>query len=447
MSSRKMLRRRFFQSVGAGAAASATLPFLTHSASRAQEEFPKRFIVMFTANGTIPWEWSPDGGETDFRLKRILEPLEAHRNDLLILDGIDMTSARNGPGDGHQTGMGHMLTANELLPGSTGGGCGSCGPVSWAASISIDQLIANTIGQDNRFRSLELGVRSPNNANIWTRMSYTGPSEPLPPERDPYAVFSRVFGNIDDLMFGDPRRELMERLVVDRIQADYQSLRSRVGTDDRERIERHIEGIDAIARRLDNPSTLGAACVAPEHTGGLNPDRASDMPAVGQLQIDNLVMSLACDLTRVASLQWGGSVSNLTFPWLGFNDRHHDLSHEGDGNADAVDKLVRINRWYAEQFGYLIERLRSIPEGDGTLLDNTVVVWTNELGKGNSHTRDNMPCVIAGQGGGVVRTGRCLKFDRRSHADLWTALAQGYGADVQTFGNPGYNDRPLTEIG
>ena len=133
MSSRKMLRRRFFQSVGAGAAASATLPFLTHSASRAQEEFPKRFIVMFTANGTIPWEWSPDGGETDFRLKRILEPLEVHRNDLLILDGIDMTSARNGPGDGPSAGYGthahrqraatrrHRRWLWKLRPGELGG--------------------------------------------------------------------------------------------------------------------------------------------------------------------------------------------------------------------------------------------------------------------------------------------------------------------------------------
>ena len=100
-----------------------------------------------------------------------------------------------------------------------------------------------------------------------------------------------------------------------------------------------------------------------------------------------------------------------------------------------------------EQFAYLVQRMKEIPEGNGTLLDNTVFVWTNELGKGNSHTRDNMPCVIAGRGGGVARTGRCLKFDRRSHADLWTAIGQGYGAEIQTFGNPAYNDQPLSEIG
>jgi hypothetical protein len=422
--------------VGAGAAA---LPLLGHqSATQAGSAFPKRFVVFFTANGTIPDEWRPDGGETDFGLRRILEPLEPHRNDLLILDGIDMVSARNGPGDGHQQGMGHMLTANELLPGDVMGGCDSCAPVSWAASISIDQRIANQISDGTRFRSLELGVKTPNNANVWTRMCYTGASEPLPPERNPYAAFDRVFGDLDPTGFGDPRREFMRRQVVDHVYEDYQSVRGQLGRDDRSRIERHIEGIDSIARRLDDPTALGASCNAPIHETGLDPNSDDHFPMIGQLQMDNLVMSMACDLTRVGSIQWGASVSQQVLPWLGFNDRHHDLSHEGDGNADAKEKLIQINRWYAEQFAYLIQKMKEIPEGDGTMLDNTCIVWTNELGKGNSHTRNDMPCVIAGSAGGYFRTGRCLRFAEESHSNLWVSMAQAYGVETDTFGNPEY---------
>jgi hypothetical protein len=439
-------RRNFLRACGVGAGA-LSLPLLgAQQTSHAGGTFPKRFVVVFTANGTIPSAWSPTGGESDFTFGRILEPLTPFKDKVIVVDGIDMVSARNGPGDGHQQGMGHMLTANELLPGDTMGGCESCAPVSWAASISIDQLIANQIGEGTSFRSLELGVGSPDHGDIWTRMCYRDAGDPLPPEKNPYRVFDRVFAGLDPSSVGDQRRDFMRRQVIDHVYADYRTVRDRLGTDDRSRIERHIEGLDAIAARLDMPSGLGAACRPPALTAGLDPNSTDDFPAIGELQMQNLAMAFACDLTRVATIQWGASVSQQAFPWLGFGDRHHDLSHEGDSNADAVEKLIQINRWYAEQFAYLCAQLDAIPEGDGTLLDNTCIVWTNELGKGNSHTRDNMPCVIAGGAGGSLRTGRWLQYRERSHADLWTTLAQVYGVEISTFGNPRYNTSTMSEL-
>jgi hypothetical protein len=439
-------RRNFLRATAAGAGALA-LPLLgAQPKGRAGGTFPKRFVVVFTANGTIPSAWRPTGTESDFTFGRILAPLNDFKDRVIVVDGIDMVSARNGPGDGHQQGMGHMLTANELLPGDTMGGCAECPPVSWAASISIDQLIANQIHGGRPFRSLELGVGSPNHGDIWTRMCYRGASDPLPPEKDPYRVFDRVFAGLDPMSVGDQRRTFMRRQVIDHVYADYTNVRDRLGRDDRLRIERHIEGIDAIAARLDNPTGLGASCRAPALTGGLDPNSTDDFPQIGELQMQNLAMAFACDLTRVASIQWGASVSQQSFPWLGFGDRHHDLSHEGDSNADAVEKLTQINTWYAEQFAYLLRQLDAIPEGDGTLLDNTCIVWTNELGKGNSHTRDNMPCVIAGSAGGALRTGRWLQYETRSHADLWTTLAQVYGCEISTFGNPRYNTGTMAEL-
>ena len=147
-------------------------------------------------------------------------------------------------------------------------------------------------------------------------------------------------------------------------------------------------------------------------------------------------MALACDLTRVGSIQWSRSVSNTAFTWLGINEGHHDLSHEGDGNADAVAKIVQVNRWYAEQFAYFLDQLKAIPEGDGTMLDNTVVLWCNELGQGNSHTRKDVPLIVAGNAGGHFSTGKYLQFDAHSHNDLLISLCHAMGYPVATFGDP-----------
>jgi len=427
---------------GAGAAA---LPLLTSGGSRAANGFPDRFIVFFSPNGTIPNEWRPDGGETDFTLRRILAPLERHRDKLLILDGLDMRSTSAGPGDGHQKGMGHMLTGRELLPGDVGGGCDSCAPVSWASGISVDQQIANQIAGDTAFRSLELGVRCGNSSNVWTRMSYRGASEPLPPEDDPYAVFERVFGELTGDPFGLERRLAMRQSVVDYLHQDYGDLQSRVAREDSLRMEQHIDGIRDIERRLSS-GALGASCVAPDLGGRIDTGDSDNMPAVGQMQMDMTAMALACDLTRVVSIQWTKSVGGAPSPWLGISDGHHGISHEGDGNADAVEKLVQINTWYAEQYAYLLDQLASIPEGDGTLLDNTCVLWINELGKGNSHTRNDVPIVLGGSAGGYFRTGRCLRYDDTPHNDLLVTLTNAYGVEQDTFGDTRFCNGPLPEL-
>jgi hypothetical protein len=442
----QLTRRGFVKGLAAAGAGAAAMPLLTSGgATRAANGFPNRFMVFFSPNGTIPNEWRPDGGETDFTMRRILAPLEAHREHLLILDGLDMRSTSAGPGDGHQKGMGHMLTGRELLPGDTGGGCDTCAPVSWASGISVDQQIANQIAGDTAFRSLELGVRNGNSSNVWTRMSYRGASEPLPPEDDPYAVFERVFGDLGEDPFGLERRRAMRQSVVDYLHQDYGELSSRVAREDALKMEQHIEGIRDIERRLTS-GNLGASCVAPDLGTRIDLGEIENMPAIGRMQMDMATMALACDLTRVVSLQWTNSVGGAASPWLDISDGHHALSHEGDSNTDAVDKLVRINTWYAEQFGYLIEQLASIPEGDGTLLDNTCILWINELGKGNSHTRNDVPIVMAGSAGGALRTGRCLRYGDKPHNDLLLTLTNVYGVEQDTFGDARYCNGPMNDL-
>lgn len=437
-------RRAFAKSVGLGALA---LPYVAslRSRTRAQEgEIPKRLLVFFSPNGSVRENWRPSGGERDFALSTILQDLEPFKDRLTIIDGLDMRSTRFGPGDGHQMGMGHMLTATDLLPGDTMGGCDSCAPVSWAGGISIDQKIANHIGTTTPFRSVELAAR-PGGSNVWTRMAYAGPGEPIPPEDDPYRAFERLFADLEVDPGGAARRQLLQGSVLDAVQADFSSLQRRLGREDRERLQIHLDVISDLETRLASAGTIGAACEAPMLGDRIDPTRDENFPMTVDLQMDIITAAFACDLTRVGSLQWNRSVGNVAFPWIGVPDRHHDLSHEGDGNADAMNKITEINRWYAGKLAELCARLDAIPEPGGTLLDNTLIIWVNELGRGNSHTRNDLPIVMAGSAGGAFDTGRYLQMDR-SHADWLRTLAIGFGLPDEPFGRPDVNEGALTTL-
>lgn len=434
-------RRRAF--LGAAGATAITLPFWRALRGEAQgATYPKRLLLVFSPNGTWPGEFFPDGGERDFSFRRILAPLEPYRNKVMVLEGVHQRITSVGPGDGHQKGMGCLWTGVELLPGSTMGGCDSCPPVSFPGGPSVDQHVALAIGNETPFRSVELGMDNGNNENVWTRMIYDRPGNPLPPEDDPLQAFGRLFGNLEqDPTEGDRLRTLRQS-VLDFAQEDFQRLSPRLGTADRQRLDSHLTSVRELERRLQAMPNIGASCVIPNipDPGALNDD--DNNPAVLQAMTDMTVMAFACDLTRVASLQWNNSVGQSSFPWLGFNDRHHDLSHEGDSNGEAVEKIIRINEWYAEQFAELLRQLDSIPEGDGTLLDNTLVVWGNELGKGNSHTRNNIPWVLAGGGAGAIEMGRYLSFDGASHCDLLTSICHAFGVE-ESFGDSRFANGPL----
>jgi hypothetical protein len=437
-------RRHFLGGLGATALYSSLL-----HAGRARAQaaaFPKRLILMFSPDGTIPSQWGATGTRFDFKLNRILKPLEPHQSSLIVTSGIDMASAYSGPGDGHQQGMGHLFTGVELLPGTIRGGDPTLAGASFSSGISVDQEVANKIGADNRFRSVELGVLVRAEEDTWTRMSSRGSNQPLPPENDPARVFARVFGSLGTDPTGEEKRRALRQSVLDFVHSEFATARKRVGKDAQQKLERHEDQLRDLENRLQSPTTIGATCTQPVLGTTLDARNPANAPALGKLQTDLLVMALACDLTRVGSIMWTNSVGNITYPWLGINDRHHDLSHEPDSNADAQEKLVRINTWYAEQLAYLLSRLSAVPEGDGTLLDNTLVVWGNELGRGNAHTRDDIPFLLAGKAGGSVRTGQYLKFDKRPHNDLLTSMCRAVGLDNQSFGDARFNTGPIMEI-
>jgi hypothetical protein len=426
---------------GRGAAAAAAGS--TGTQTRAATTIPKRIVIMFSADGTIHPSWVPTGTESSFTLSPILMPLQPHQADIMVLDGITVEAALHGPGDDHQKGMGCMLTGTELLDGPFVGGNG--GSAGFAGGISIDQQIANAVGQTTKFKSLEFGVKV-EGSTVWDRMSYTGSNQPNPPESNPFAMFTRAFGDLGADPLGLAKLAAQRKSVLDAVASDYQSLSARVGADDKQKLDAHLAAIRDIEMRLMSGGQLGAACVKPMPGAMFDYMATANYEQAGHLQMDLLVMALACDLTRVASLQWSSSVSDIPFSWLGITEGHHSLSHEADDNAAAQAQLVQINNWYAKQFAYLLAKMKTIPEGSGTMLDNTVVLWCNELAKGNVHSHQPLPLVLAGKCGGAIRPGRFLTYTNTPHNNLLVSLMNAMDVPGNTFGNPAYCTGPLGNL-
>lgn len=427
---RPVLSRR--RLLGGLAGAAALAPFLPVSEARAATGPIKRLILLFSACGTIAPNWEPTGTKKDFKLGPILAPLAPHQADLIVLKGLRILPG--GPGSNHMQGAGKIWTGSALLPGNefSGGGGASSG---WGGGPSIDQLILDRTAPGTPFGSLELGVRT-GAADVRSRQCYRAANEPLPAEDNPYKVFARLFGD-----FGADKAAL-EKLfkrrqsVLDHVKAELDAMAPRHGAADRHKLEQHLEHIRAIEKRLTQDHDYAAACVAPKLAPDVAWSAMNAFPKVSRMQIDLMVMALTCDMTRIASLAWNHATSGQKFSWLGIDETHHDLSHRGDGDVDAQTKLTQINAWHAGEVAYLIDRLKSIPEGDGTLFDSTLIVWGNELGKGNNHSLKDIPFVLAGSAGGSLVTGRFHKFTERAHNRLLVEIGRAFGvADLDSFGD------------
>jgi hypothetical protein len=423
-------RRAFIRDLGLGTAA---LPFILNLPSLGfanQQARKRRLVVMFSPDGVIPSTFWPDEEGDEFTLKESLSPLEPLKDRTLILHGV--CDKIRGDGDNHMRGIGCLLTGVELFPGNIQGG--SHTPAGWASGVSIDQEIKNFLQADpasrTRFGSLEFGVMVPDRADTWTRMVYAGPNKPLTPIDDPYQMFSKLYGRTKD-------RESL-RSILDDLQDDLRKVESRVSPADRQLLEEHATFVREMEQELKEAGSQGVGHAVPELEPGIKEEN-DNIPRISKMQIDLMVNSFAADFARVATLQYTNSVGQAKMRWIGVDEGQHELSHKPDSDKDAQDKLTRINKWYCEQLAYLAKRLAETPEpgGEGSLLDNTTIVWTNELGKGNSHTLDNIPWVLVGEGLGF-RMGRSLKYPKLPHNRLLMALAHGMGHRIERFGNPDF---------
>lgn len=431
---------------GARAAGGAALPTRSRAtAVLTPDGFPRRFVAVFSANGTenTYGTWRPTGSETVFQLSEILAPLEPHKPKIIILDGVSMESGYAGPGDAHQRGMGSMLTGRPLLEGSFPGNNGAF--AGYASGISIDQEIANHVGDTTKFRSLELGVQSIG-STVLARMAYLGTNQPLPYEKNPGAVYARAFADLVTDPAEAMRQQLRRRTVLDAVADDYTALLPKLGAADRQKLDQHLTAVRDIEQRLGMGGGVGGQCQQPL-LASFDYNDPLLYPEAGRLQMDLLAMALACDLTRVSTVMFHRANVNLPLPHLGITEGHHDLSHHGDSDVVANQQLTKINKFYAEQFAYLVGKLAAIPEGAGTVLDHSIVLWCNEQGKGNNHSKKILPWVIAGSGGGVFRTGRWIKYTGSPpHNNLFVSFLNAFGIETNTFGDPMFCTGPLGQL-
>ena len=427
--SSKIFRREFLRGAGSFALA---FPGLSswHGLNWAIPDLhsgkKKRLVVMFSPNGMVREGFWPKTEGSDFEMDQVLKPLETLREKTLVVHGI--CNKVRGDGDNHMRGMSCLLTGNELFPGNIQGG--SDKPAGWAKGISIDQEIKRFLqanqATSTRFGTLEFGVRVPHKADPWTRMVYAGPNQPIAPIADPYRMYEKMYGNVKD------RENLLS--VLNMVREDMQLSGGRVDEQDRHLLQAHGKYIGQMEQELENrdePSYLAAPVELPKNVG--NSD--DDMPTLSKMQIDLLVNGFENDLNRISTLQYTQSVGQSKMKWLDISEGHHTLSHDPDGKKVTQDKLRRINTWYCEQLAYLCKKLETTkePGTNESMLDNTLVVWTNELGHGNSHTLDNLPMVLVGGGFGF-EMGRFAKVKNVTTSRLWMAIAHAMGHQIDSFG-------------
>jgi hypothetical protein len=427
---RTSTRREFIRDLGIGGAA---LPFVLNLPSLGfanQQRRKQRLVVMFSPNGVVPTAFWPDGEGKLTAFKESLKPLLPFKDKTLVLHGL--CDKVRGDGDNHMRGIGCLLTGGELFPGNIQGG--SHTPAGWAKGISIDQEIKNHLQKDpatrTRFGSLEFGVMVPDRADTWTRMVYAGPNKPLAPIDDPYQMFAKLYGRVKD-------QESLKS-ILDDLQDDLRKVEAKVSAEDRRLLEEHATFVREMEQELKATTDKGVGHAVPKLEQGVKKEK-DNIPRTSKMQIDLMVNSFAADFSRIATLQFTNSVGQARMRWLKISESHHELSHKPDNDRESQDKLVRINQWYCEQLAYLARRLAETPEpgGGGSLLDNTLLVWTNELGKGNSHTLDNIPFVLVGNGLGF-RMGRSIRYPKVPHNRLLLSLAHGMGHPIKQFGNPNF---------
>lgn len=449
---RRETRREFLMHTGISAAAANLvmgLPTLgwSHESGLSSENAAvrkQRIVVVFSPNGVIPKHFWPEEVGENFQLKRILEPLSEFKSRMMTLNGV--CNKIQGDGDGHMKGMGCLLTGIELFPGDVQGGSDT--PAGWSQGISVDQCIKNHLQSNpvtqTRFGSLEFGVMVPERADTWTRMSYAGANQPVAPIDDPYQMFDKLYGKTKN-------RELLAS-VLDGLSEDFRKVEQLVSQEDRHLLQDHLVMVREVEKELQTELARKEQQADVGHAVPQLPpnvaEKNDNIPTITKMQMDLLVNSFTADFARVATFQITNSVGQPRMKWLGINEGHHGLSHEPDTNEEAYEKLIKINTWYCEQVAYLAKRLDEIPEpgGEGSMLDNTTIIWTNELGKGNSHTRKNIPFVLVGGGLGF-KMGRAMKFDMVPHNRLLMSLCEAMGCPQESFGNPNFcGDGGLTGL-
>jgi hypothetical protein len=434
---RRIHRRAVLRGLAYGGAVSVALPALecmldSHGRALADgTPLPKRFGVFFWGNGVRLARFVPQATGA-YELSETLKPFANVKDYLTVISGFDIKSGNQ---RGHHAGTVGILSGAPMISQDPKG----APYASTFSAPSIDQVVASQIGMATRFKSLEVGI----SRNVTTGegttlryLSHSGPDNPNPPEYLPKALYTRVFGSGFTAPNGaatiDPKLAL-RRSVLSAVREDATALRTRLGQNDRRRLDQHFESI----RTLENQISAAEAAPPPP-TACSAPDAVTDSPGDANLTATNASMArlvslaLACDQTRVFSYMFSGSVGGTSYPELKISGNHHTLSHDEGGDQPNVQA---ITLFIMARFAALLEALKGIPEGDGNLLDNCAILASTDTSEGQPHSINNYPILIAGGGGGaLVHPGIHIKGNRGNTSDVLLTLLQAM-------------DLPLTEFG
>ena len=428
-------RRRMLRGLGAALA----LPHLEIMAAPAKAPAsasapavagaPMRLLCVFQPNGVYPKAWDVKGTGADYEFSPILSPLAGLRDDLLVVSGLDNSAA-----GGHVGMTGGFLTGRQIQQGRN--------------AISLDQRIANHIGQQTAFPSLVLGTEPPrqggaggNAISLANTVSWSSETTRISPEINPRVAFDRLFRERSG---PEATREAsLRKSVVDLVLEDARSLRGKASSLDRHKIDEYLESVRAvevqIERTLDPPERSWTPPTRPGEADFTRP--APGIPrerdAHLRLMMDIMVLSMWTDTTRVGTLMTAHGFSRQNFSFLdGVANDHHGMSHHKEQKR-SVEEYTRVSTWYIEQFAYMLERMKSIDEGEGSLLDNSIVLYGSGMKDGNGHKREDLPILLAGKGKGSLKPGRHLTAKKQPLANLHLTLLQKFGIDEQEFNGTG----------
>ncbi|MDX1935395.1 MAG: DUF1552 domain-containing protein [Capsulimonadales bacterium] len=418
---------------------------------------PVRMAVLYMPNGVHPKRWTPERTGADFALSPILEPLKNVKDDLLVL--TELMNHHSTTGDGHYYKVAPFLTGTEITK--------TTGADVRVGGVSLDQLIASQIGNLTPLPSLELSVEAPwtfvdTNVGLTTlyggHISWNTPTTPMAREINPQMAFDRLFRRKSSTTGAS----LRDRSVLDAVLNDARRLQRQVGQADRLKLNEYFEAVRSVERRITFDAARRQSEVMDdpilraeiEKLGGRLKDyyavpegkRGIDHTEQVRLMMDIIALGFWSDSTRVSTFMFGNEVSGRNFAFLpGVNTSHHETSHH-ENRAEKMEMYYKINRWHMEQYAYLLEKLKSIKEGDRNLLDNSMILLGSGMRDGNAHSPYNLPIVLAGKGGNTIATGRHLTYAPRTPlCNLYVGMARRMGVTLDRFGDstqelPGLSD-------
>lgn len=440
-------RRTFLRGTGATLA----LPLMDAMSLGADKKSPVRMACLFMPNGVNPDAWTPKGTGSKFELSPILKPLEAMREDILVLSNLRNKASDSG--DGHYVKTSGWLTGTTITK--------TTGKDLRAGNISMDQMAAQKIGSQTVLPSLELGI-DPVTTGVDTNVNYTrvygshiawsSETNPVPCEINPRLAFDRLFRKKNR----SGRQSEDDKSVLDLVLEDASALRSQVGKGDQQKLDQYLDSVRSVEKRIEaDEKTLSAgdnadpaaqkalqelnqrinkAFGSQDEKKQLGSTPRFDHTEHVRLMLDIMVLAFWTDSTRVGTFMFGNAVSGKNFSFLdGVKGGFHEISHH-QNNGGQLEQYKRINIWHMQQYAYMLDQMKKIDDGGKSLLQNSMILCGSPLRDGNKHEPKNVPTVLAGQGGGTVKTGRHLECENDTPlCNLWVSMLNRVGAPVKKF--------------